>query len=97
MKFNIVRYKELVVKVESSKKTGLAYFKDPEVLELLNYNSKVESQILYEEKNKYLRLIQKYLDEKISPGNFRCEYLDMTKKSMEKTTKILNNLDELST
>ena len=96
MKFNIERYKELVGKVESSKKTGLAYFKDPEVLELLNYNSKVESQILYENKNEYLRLIQKYLEEKISPGDFRCNYLDMIKKSMEKTSKILNNLDELS-
>lgn len=96
MKFNIVRYKELLAKVESSKKTGLAYFKDAEVLEYLDYRASVDLQILYEEKNELVRLIQKYLDEKISPGNFRCEYLDMTKKSMEKTTKILNNLDELS-
>jgi len=96
MKFNIERYKELLIKAESSKKTGKAYFEDPEVLELLNYESKVESQIFWEDKNEYLKLIQKYLDEKISSGNFRCEYLDMIEKSMEKTTKILNNLDELS-
>lgn len=96
MKFNIVRYKELLVKAESSKKIGREYFEDPEVLELLSYESKVENQFLYEEKNEYLRLIQKYLNEKISPGDFRCEYLDMIKKSMEKTSKILNNLDELS-
>jgi len=85
MKFNIVRYKELLVKAESSKKIGREYFQDPEILELLNYESKVENQFLYEEKNEYLRLIQKYLKEKISPGDFRCEYLDMIKKSMEKS------------
>lgn len=96
MKFNIVRYKELLVKAESSKKTGKAYFEDPEVLKLLNYESKVESQIFWKDKNEYLRLIEKYLNKKISPGDFRCEYLDMIEKSMEKTSKILNNLDELS-
>lgn len=63
---------------------------------MLHYNASVELQILYQEKNELVRLIQKYLDEKIFPSDFRCEYLDMTKKSIEKTTKILNNLDELS-
>lgn len=96
MKFNIERYKELLVKAESSKKIGREYFEDPEVLEFLDYRASVDLQILWEEKNEYLRLIEKYLNEKISPGDFRCEYLDMIKKSMEKTSKILNNLDELS-
>ena len=83
MKFNIEWYKDLLIKAESSKKTGKAYFEDPEILELLNYESKVASQILCEKKNEYLRLIQKYLDEEISPGNFRCEYLDISKTSMK--------------
>ena len=53
-----------LVKTESSKKTGKGYFEDPEVIEFLEYRVSVDLQILYEERNEYLRLIQKYLEEK---------------------------------
>jgi hypothetical protein len=96
MKFNVVKYKELLMKAESSKKTGKAYFEDPEVLELLNYKASVHLQVLYKEKTKYLELIQKYFDERIFPNEFRNKYLEISKKSMEKTDKILKNFDELS-
>lgn len=90
MRFNIVRYKELLVKDESSKTN------EKEIFELSNYKTSIETQILWESKNEYLRLIHKYLDEKISPGKFRDEYCDMRDKNDEKYRKTFDNLDELS-
>ena len=96
VKFNVTRYKELLTKTESSSKQGKEYFEDPEVLELLDFRSSVETQIFYEQKMEYLKLIQKYLDERISPGKFRNDYLEMAKNSMKKARKILLNEEELS-
>jgi len=43
MKFNIVRYKELLVKAESSKKIGREYFQDPEILDFIERYSRIMS------------------------------------------------------
>lgn len=100
IKFNLSRYKELLAKTESSRsetpfaklrKQGKEYFEDPEVLELLDFKASVETQIFYEQKMKYLKLIQKYLDERISPNKFRNDYLEMAKNSIQKARKILRN------
>ena len=96
VKFNLTRYKELLTKTESSSKQGKEYFQDPEVLELLDFQSSVETQIFYEQKMEYLKLIQKYLDERISPGEFRNDYLEIATNSMKKARKILLNEEELS-
>lgn len=39
MKFNLSKYKELLIKTESSTKQGKEYFQDPDVLELLALES----------------------------------------------------------
>lgn len=95
-KFNLFRYKELLKKVKSSTKTGKDYFQDPEVLELLSYQSSVEAQIFYDQKNEYLDLIQKYLCERISANQFRIEFIEMITDNIKKAGKIFQNFEELS-
>ena len=96
MKFNLLRYKELLIKTESSTKQGKEYFQDSDVLELLALEAGVETQILYDQKLKILNLIQNYLDKKILPGDFRNQYLTISTQSMKKVSRILQNEEELS-
>jgi hypothetical protein len=96
-KFNLLRYQELLAKTKSSTKTGKEYFRDPEILELLSYESSVENQIFYHQKNDYLDLIQKYLDERIPTHVFLGKFLEMRRDNTEKAAKILKNFEELST
>ena len=96
MKFNLSNYKELLIKTESSTKQGKEYFQDPDVLELLALESSLETQILYDQKIEILNLIQNYLDEKLLPGEFRNQYLNISTQSMKKVSKILQNEEELS-
>ena len=94
-KFNVARYQELLNKINSSTKNGIEYFQDPEVLELLACKSSVSNQISYDQKNEYFDLIQKYLDETISPYEFRTAFLGMSNKNREKSNKIFDNLEKL--
>lgn len=96
MKFNLSKYRELLIKTESSTKQGKEYFQDPDVLELLALESSLETQILYDQKIEILNLIQNYLDEKLLPGEFRNQYLNISTQSMKKVSKSLQNEEELS-
>jgi len=96
-KFNLLRYQELLANTKSSTKTGKEYFRDPEVAQLLSYQSSLENQTFYDQKNDYLDLIQKYLDETIPTHLFLGKFLDMRRDNTEKAAKILQNFEELST
>jgi len=96
-KFNLFRYQELLLKTKSLTKTEKEYFRDPEVAQLLSYQSSVETQIFYDQKDQYLDLIQKYLDETIPTHLFLGKFLDMRRYNIKKARKILDNFEELST
>lgn len=87
IRFDLEHYKSLLIKNESSN------FKDPE---LANYEGIITGQVFYQERNQYLKLIQTYLDQKISLHSFLFAYLDMIQKTFKKTDKILTNFEELS-
>lgn len=55
-----------------------------EYLGLLNYQASVEQQITYNRKNDYFLLINKYLNQLITPSEFQIEFLEMEKK-MQRT------------
>jgi hypothetical protein len=98
--FNLTRYRELLVLVEKDAvktKTGKDFFNDPIVLELLSFESRIETQVFYNNKNNYFALIQQYLDETINPYLFRAQFLEMVKEDLNKSDKILKNFEELST
>lgn len=96
-KFNIFRYQQLLNKTNSSTKKGKEYFQDPEVLELLAFESSVETQIVYDQKNEYFDLIQKYLDQTITPYDFVAKFIKKTQENTKKVTEILQNFEKLGT
>jgi hypothetical protein len=98
--FNLSYYrqlKQLVAKKESLITTDKDLFADPTFLELLSFESSLETQVFYNHKNNYFALIQKYLNETINPNIFRAQFIDMVNEDLKKSHKILNNFEELST
>ena len=98
--FNLSYYrqlKQLVAKKESLITTDKDLFADPTFLELLSFESSLETQVFYNHKNNYFALIQKYLNETINPNIFRAQFIEMVNEDLKKSHKILNNFEELST
>ena len=98
--FNLSYYrqlKQLVAKKESSITTDKDLFVDPTFLELLALEASIESQVLYNHKNNYFALIQKYLNETIHPNIFRAQFIKMVNEDLKKSQEILDNFEELST
>ena len=79
----------------ANKKKALFYENRSEYLELLNYQASVEQQITYR-KNNYFLLINKYLNQLITPSEFRIEFLKMEKQDGTKAKKILQDFQQLS-
>ena len=96
-KFNLSRYRQLLAKKDSSTNKNKDLFDDPTFIELLSFESSVETQVFYNHKNNYFALIQKYLDETINPNVFRGQFIGMVNEDLKKSHKILNNFEELST
>jgi len=96
--FNVTRYSELIEKETAlaNKKKSLFYENRSEYLELLNYQASVEQQITYNRKNDYFLLINKYLNQLITPSEFRIEFLKMEKQDGTKAKKILQDFQQLS-
>ena len=96
-KFNLSRYRQLLAKKDSSTNKNKDLFDDPTFIELLSFESSVETQVFYNHKNNYFALIQKYLNETINPNIFRAQFIEMVNEDLKKSHKILNNFEELST
>jgi hypothetical protein len=95
--FNLSRYRELLAKTDSSTNKNKDLFDDPIFIELLSFESSVETQVFYNHKNSYFALIQKYLGETINPNVFRGQFIEMVNEDLKKSHKILKNFEELST
>jgi hypothetical protein len=96
-KFNLSRYRQLLAKKYSSTNKNKDLFDDPTFIELLSFESSVETQVFYNHKNKYFALIQKYLGETINPNVFRGQFIEMVNEDLKKSHKIIKNFEELST
>lgn len=97
-KSNLLRYRQLLAKKKnSSTNKNKDLFDEPTFLELLSFESSVEIQVFYNHKTNYFALIQKYLDETITPNVFRGQFIEMVTEDLKKSHKILNNFEELST
>ena len=96
--FNVTRYRELVEKETAlvNEKKVLFYENRSEFIELLKYQASVEVQISYNRKNDYFLLINKYLNQLITPSEFRNEFLEMEKQDSTKAEKILQDFQQLS-
>lgn len=95
--FNLSRYQQLLAKTDSSTNNNKDLFDDPIFLELLSFESSVETQVFYNHRNSYFALIQKYLGETINPNVFRGQFIEMVNEDLKKSHKILKNFEELST
>ena len=95
--FNLSRYPTITSKKRFFTNNDKDLFADPTFLELLSFESSVETQVFYNHKNNYFALIQKYLNETINPNIFRGQFIKMVNEDLKKSHKILNNFEELST
>jgi len=96
--FNLTRYRKLIEKETAlaNQKKSLFYENRSEFLELLNYQASVEQQIIYNRKNDYFLLIDKYLNQLITSFEFQIEFLKMEKQDDTKAKKIFQDYQQLS-
>lgn len=89
--FNLSRYKELV----DMENCGETVFLDANYFKLLRYQTSVGKQLIYNRKEDYYSIINKYLNKTLTLLEFRAQFLDMQKEDMEKGYAILGNTQEL--
>lgn len=65
-------------------------------IELLKYQTSVKQQIMYNRKNDYFLLINKYLNQLITPYEFQSKFLEMENENSMQAEKILQNFQQLS-
>jgi hypothetical protein len=90
-KFNFIGYKELV----DMKNCGEIVFLDANYFKLLRYQTSVGKQLIYNRKEDYYSIINKYLNKTLTLLEFRTQFLDMEKEDIEKGYVILENIQEL--
>jgi hypothetical protein len=90
-KFNFTGYKELV----DMDNCGEIVFLDVNYFKLLRYQTSVGEQLIYNRKEDYHSIINKYLNKTLTLIEFRTQFLDMEKEDIEKGYVILENIQEL--
>jgi hypothetical protein len=90
-KFNLTGYKELV----DMKNCGEIVFLDANYFKLLRYQTSLGKQLIYNRKEDYYSIINKYLNQTLTLLEFRTQFLDMEKEDIEKGYVILENIQEL--
>lgn len=97
--FNLSRYKKLLAKETAlvKKKKSLLTENRPEYFELLDYRASIEEQMNYNRRNDYFLLIDKYLNQLITPFDFQIEFLKLEKNDSRKAREILEDEEQLST
>jgi hypothetical protein len=90
-KFNFTGYKELV----DMKNCEEIVFLDANYFKLLRYQTSVGKQLIYNRKEDYYSIINKYLNKTLTLLEFRTQFLDMEKEDIEKGYVILENIQEL--
>ncbi len=89
--FNFTGYKELV----DMKNCEEIVFLDANYFKLLRYQTSVGKQLIYNRKEDYYLIINKYLNKTLTLLEFRTQFLDMEKENIEKGYVILENIQEL--
>jgi hypothetical protein len=89
--FNFTGYKELV----DMKNCEEIVFLDANYFKLLRYQTSVGKQLIYNRKEDYYSIINKYLNKTLTLIEFRTQFLDMEKEDIEKGYVILENIQEL--
>lgn len=90
-KFNFPAYKELL----DMENRGEIVFLDTNYFKLLRYQTSVGKQLIYDRKEDYYSIINKYLNKTLTILEFRAQFLAMEKEDMEKGYVILGNIQEL--
>ena len=90
-KFNFIGYKELL----DMENRGEIVFLDTNYFKLLRYQTSVGKQLIYDRKEDYYSIINKYLNKTLTIIEFRTQFLAMEKEDMEKGYVILGNTQEL--
>ena len=90
-KFNFTGSKELF----DMKNRGEIVFLDTNYFKLLRYQTSVGKQLIYDRKEDYYSIINKYLNKTLTILEFRTQFLAMEKEDIEKGYAILRNIQEL--
>ena len=90
-KFNFIGYKELL----DMENRGEIMFFDTNYFKLLRYQTSVGKQLIYDRKEDYYLIINKYLNKTLTIIEFRTQFLAMEKEDMKKGYLILGNTQEL--
>lgn len=90
-KFNFTGYKKLV----DMQNCGKIVFMDENYFKLLRYQTSVGNQLIYNRKEDYYSIINKYLNKTLMLLEFRTQFLDMIEEDTKKGYVILENIQEL--
>ena len=90
-KFNFTGYKKLV----DMENCGEIVFLDENYFKLLRYQTSVSKQLIYNRKENYYSLINKYLNKTLTLLEFRTQFLEMEKEDLDKGGVILGDIQEL--
>lgn len=90
-KFDLTSYKKLVEMANC----GKIVFMDANYFKLLRYQTSVGKQLIYNRKEDYYSIINKYLNKSLTLLEFRTQFLEMEKQDTEKAAIILGNIQEL--
>jgi hypothetical protein len=90
-KFNFTGYKKLV----DMQNCEEIVFLDANYFKLLRYQTSVGKQLIYNRKEDYYSIINKYLNKTLTLLEFRTQFLDMEKEDLEKGSVILESIQEL--
>ena len=96
--FNIVRYIELLKEDQKLGSQNSSLYKEDKVKdrELLSYGIMVENQIIYNRRNEYIPLIEKYVSKKIDYSSFIYQLFTIQEKDDGLIDHLENNFEELS-
>lgn len=90
-RFNFIGYKKLL----DMENRGEIRFLDTNYSKLSRYRTSVGKQLIYDRKENYYSIINKYLNKTLTINEFRTQFLAMEQEDMEKGYLILGNTQEL--
>ena len=90
-KFNLTGYIDLI-KMQHS---GELVFSDANYFKLLGYRTSVTDQLMYNRKEEYYSIINKYLNKTLTLDEFRTQFLNLQDEDIDKKMVILGNIEEL--
>ena len=77
-------------------KKSLLHENESKFFELLTYKASIQQQMIYNRKNDYFLLLDKYLNQLITAFEFQIEFLKIKNQDATKGTKIYRDYQQLS-